>query len=78
MVMDHTFKPAGLAIAAIVAGIAPAAMAETPVKQVAAQAAKEQQARETLIASATKFEPAEPFAERETGAGRVTQPGLFD
>lgn len=78
--MDHTFKPAGLTIAAIVAGIAPAALAETPVKHGQAQAAKEHAARETLIASAAKFSAAEPLgvhAVRETNAAR-TQPGLFD
>ena len=77
---DRTFKPAGLTIAAIVAGLSPAALAQAPhvIKQ--AQAAKEQAARETLIASAAKFKPAEPFAAQSARETNVPlgQPGLFD
>jgi hypothetical protein len=77
---DLSFKPAGLTIAAIVAGIAPAAaFAEAPVKQ--SPAAKEHAARETLLAAAAKFAPAEPFAargQRETSVPLGGQLDLFE
>ncbi len=69
---------------AIVAGLAPGAYAEAPVNQGVkqSQAAKEQTARETLIASAAKFKAAEPFAPaskaRETNVPLGGQMDLFD
>jgi tRNA A37 threonylcarbamoyladenosine synthetase subunit TsaC/SUA5/YrdC len=81
MVMDdRTFKPAGLTIAAIVAGLSPAALAQAPHAVKQAQAAKEREARETLIASAAKFKAAEPFAARKARETNVPlgQPGLFE
>jgi hypothetical protein len=84
MVMDHTFKPAGLMMTAIVAGLAPGAYAEAPVNQAVkhSSAAKEQTARETLIANAAKFKAAEPFAVaqkvRETNVPFGGQMDLFD
>ncbi len=80
---DRTFKSAGMTFAAIVAGLSPAALAEAPravdVKQ--SPAAKEQAARETLLAAAGKFAPAEPFAARkprETNARPGGQLDLFE
>lgn len=77
--MDHTFKPAGLMMTAIVAGLAPGAYAEAPVKQ--SPAAKEHAARETLIASAAKFKAAEPLGarrQRETNVPLGGQMDLFE
>jgi hypothetical protein len=59
---DRSFKPAGAAIAAIVAGLAPAALVEA--SQVAApkpQAAKEADARKALAEAAQQFGAATPF-----------------
>lgn len=56
---DHTFRPAGIAIAALVAGLAPAA---AHAEIVNAAPARETDARETFARAAAKFEPAEPFA----------------
>jgi hypothetical protein len=78
MVMDHTFKPAGLTIAAIVAGLSPAALAEAPHAVKQSQAAKEQTARETLIASAAKFKAAEPFVANQTRETNVPLGGQMD
>jgi hypothetical protein len=65
---DLTFKPAGVAIAAIVAGLAaPAgAQAEAP--------AKPDHGAE-LAAAAARFAPAEPLGE---SPAEPAQPGLFD
>jgi hypothetical protein len=88
MVMDHTFKPAGLMMTAIVAGLAPGAYAEAPTNQAGkhavkqSPAAKEQTERETLMANAAKFKAAEPFAvshrARETNVPLGGQMDLFD
>lgn len=51
---DRTFQPAGAAMAAIVASLAPGALAAQP-------AHVETDARETLIAQAAKFKPSAPF-----------------
>ena len=77
---DRTFKPAGLTIAAIVAGLSPAALAEAPHVVNQAQAAKEREARETLIASAAKFKAVEPFAAKNARETNVplAQAGLFE
>ena len=64
---ELTFKPAGAAMAAIVAGLVPAgAQAAAP--------AKEDHAAE-LAAAAAKFAPAVPLAETPAPA---KQRGLFD
>lgn len=59
---DRSFKPAGAAIAAIVAGLAPAAIVEAA--QEAApkpQPAKEADARNALAEAAAQLGAAEPF-----------------
>lgn len=77
---DRTFKPAGLMMTAIVAGLAPGVYAEAPQAVKQSPAAKEHAARETLIAAAAKFAPAEPFAPkpRETDVPLGSQLDLFD
>jgi hypothetical protein len=63
---DRTFQPAGAAMAAIVASLAPSAYAE-PVQA-------EANARETLIAQAAKFKPAAPFGEDVAKGAQLALP----
>jgi hypothetical protein len=68
---DRTFQPAGAAMAAIVASLAPGAHVSQPVKV-------EADARETLIAQAAKFKPAAPFgADVDMPATKGAQLALF-
>lgn len=60
---DVSFKPAGVALAAVVAGLAAApAAAEAPDAKLAAAAA-EAEASKALADAIAAFEPAEPFEE---------------
>jgi hypothetical protein len=67
---DRSFKPAGAAIAALVAGLAHAALVQA--SQVAApnpQPAKEADARKALAEAAQQFGAVTPFARRLAKAG---------
>ncbi len=73
--MTDGFKPAGVAFAAVVAGIAaPSGVLEAGVLQAAdaAMAAREAQA-DALVAGAAQFAAAEPFGEH-----KPAQSDLFD
>lgn len=63
---DRSFQPAGAAMAAIVASLAPGAIAQ-PVQV-------EASARETLIAQAAKFKPAAPFGEATAKGAQLALP----
>jgi hypothetical protein len=59
---DRSFKPAGAAMAALVAGLAPAAIVEaSQVQAPKAPGAKEAEARDALAQAAENFSAAEPF-----------------
>ena len=68
--MSDGFKPAGVAFAAVMAGIAaPAGMVQAADAAVAARQAE----ADALLAGATQFAAAEPFGEE-----RPAQSDLFD